>query len=147
MIELPTILVGMGKVNDNLKRFPQVSSRVSQKVRFENCSKDDVAALIKGRCEVPVAPDLVEFTHKASSGYLAGKYEQAGGRVDKLEAKIIATYSNRICCPHLGMDISQSECADCRTCSIPTSDPALLKQWIACKSCPINPAYQESEAC
>ncbi|WP_319530845.1 ATP-binding protein [uncultured Cohaesibacter sp.] len=69
MIELPTILVGMGKVNDNLKRFPQVSSRVSQKVRFENCSEDDVSALINGRCEVPVASDLVKFTLKASGGY------------------------------------------------------------------------------
>ncbi|SNY91422.1 hypothetical protein SAMN04515647_1643 [Cohaesibacter sp. ES.047] len=69
MIELPTILVGMGKVNDNLKRFPQVSSRVSQKVRFENCSEDDVSALISGRCEVPVASDLVKFTLKASGGY------------------------------------------------------------------------------
>ncbi len=69
MIELPTILVGMGKVNDNLKRFPQVASRVSQKVRFENCSEDDVTALISARCEVPVAPDLVKFTLKASSGY------------------------------------------------------------------------------
>ena len=69
MIELPTILVGMGKVNDNLKRFPQVSSRVSQKVRFENCSEEDVSALINGRCEVPVASDLVKFTLKASGGY------------------------------------------------------------------------------
>lgn len=69
MIELPTILVGMGKVNDNLKRFPQVASRVSQKVRFENCSEDDVNALIAGRCEVPVAPDLTKFILKASGGY------------------------------------------------------------------------------
>ena len=69
MIELPTILVGMGKVNDNLKRFPQVASRVSQKVRFENCSEDDVNALISGRCEVPVASDLTKFVLKASGGY------------------------------------------------------------------------------
>lgn len=69
MIELPTILVGMGKVNDNLTRFPQVASRVSQKVRFEKCSKADVKALIADRCEVPVADDLVDFTLKASGGF------------------------------------------------------------------------------
>lgn len=69
MIELPTILVGMGKVNDNLKRFPQVASRVSQKVRFENCSVEDVTALISNRCEVLVSEDLVKFTLKASCGY------------------------------------------------------------------------------
>ncbi|MCY1704420.1 AAA family ATPase [Pannonibacter sp. SL95] len=69
MIELPTILVGMGKVNDNLARFPQVASRVSQKVRFEKASRDDVRALIQLRCEVAVADDLLDFVLKASSGF------------------------------------------------------------------------------
>ncbi|KZK97313.1 MULTISPECIES: ATP-binding protein [unclassified Pseudovibrio] len=69
MIELPVILVGMGKVNDNLTRFPQVASRVSQKVRFKKCTEDDVRALIDGRCEVPVADDLLKFVHKVSGGY------------------------------------------------------------------------------
>lgn len=69
MIEMPTILVGMGRVNDNLLRFPQVASRISQKVRFEKATKDDVQAMISHRCEVPVANDLVEFVHKVSGGY------------------------------------------------------------------------------
>ncbi|WP_102866758.1 AAA family ATPase [Pseudovibrio exalbescens] len=69
MIELPVILVGMGKVNDNLTRFPQVASRVSQKVRFEKCTLDDVRALLDGRCEVPVADDLAKFVHKVSAGF------------------------------------------------------------------------------
>ncbi|MGM4981899.1 AAA family ATPase [Rhizobium sp. 11_C7_N12_5] len=69
MIELPTILVGMGRVNDNLARFPQVSSRVSQKVRFEKATKDDVRLLIKQRCEVPVAADLVDFVLTVSQGF------------------------------------------------------------------------------
>lgn len=69
MIELPTILIGMGKVNDNLTRFPQVASRVSQKVRFKPCSRDDVRALVAGRCDVPVADDLLDFVLKASGGF------------------------------------------------------------------------------
>ena len=69
LIELPTILVGMGRVNDNLARFPQVASRVSQKVRFEKASIDDVRALIAGRCEVAVAADLAEFVLKVSHGF------------------------------------------------------------------------------
>ncbi|SDR15977.1 ATP-binding protein [Pseudovibrio sp. Tun.PSC04-5.I4] len=69
MIELPVILVGMGKVNDNLTRFPQVASRVSQKVRFEKCSQGDVRGLIDGRCEVRVADDLLKLVHKVSGGY------------------------------------------------------------------------------
>lgn len=69
MIELPTILVGMGRVNDNLARFPQVASRVSQKVRFEAATIEDVRALIDARCEVKVADDLTQFVLKVSGGY------------------------------------------------------------------------------
>ncbi|WP_310620915.1 ATP-binding protein [Flexibacterium corallicola] len=67
--EIPFILVGMGKINDNLVRFPQVTSRVSQRVKFERSTKDDVRALMAGRCDMPVADDLVTFLHKASGGY------------------------------------------------------------------------------
>ncbi|MBO9421741.1 AAA family ATPase [Labrenzia sp. R4_2] len=69
MIELPTVLVGMGKVNDNLARFPQVASRVSQKVRFKKATREDVKALIGARCEVPVADDLLDFVLKVSAGF------------------------------------------------------------------------------
>ncbi|MBP1862170.1 AAA family ATPase [Rhizobium herbae] len=69
MIELPTILVGMGRVNDNLARFPQVASRVSQKVRFEKATKDDVRQLVRSRCEVPVADDLIDFVLTVSQGF------------------------------------------------------------------------------
>ena len=69
MIELPTILVGMGRVNDNLARFPQVASRVSQRVRFEKATKDDVRALIRARCEVTVADCLTDFVLTVSQGF------------------------------------------------------------------------------
>lgn len=66
---LPTILVGMGKLRDNLRRFPQIESRAPRKVQFRPAELADVQALIRGRCEVPVAPDLVEFVHRLSRGY------------------------------------------------------------------------------
>jgi DNA transposition AAA+ family ATPase len=69
IIELPIILVGMGKVNDHLTRFPQVSSRISQKVRFEKATLADVKTLIDQRCEVKVADDLAGFVFKVSQGY------------------------------------------------------------------------------
>lgn len=69
MIEFPTILVGMGRVNDNLARFPQVASRVSQKVRFDKATKEDVRLLIKHRCEVDVADDLLDFVLTVSQGF------------------------------------------------------------------------------
>lgn len=69
MIELPTILVGMGRINDNLARFPQVASRVSQKVRFEKATIEDVRAFIDARCEVKVADDLASFVLQVSGGF------------------------------------------------------------------------------
>ncbi|SNY91424.1 hypothetical protein SAMN04515647_1645 [Cohaesibacter sp. ES.047] len=91
--------------------------------------------------------DELEVSRTQISLYLSGKYEQAGGRVDRLEAKVIATYSNRILCPHLGCDITQTSCRECRTGPMPMSDPVQLKHWIACKSCPLNLTKQESAAC
>ncbi len=66
---MPTILVGMGRLRDNLRRFPQIESRAPNKVEFLPASVEDVQALIRGRCEVPVAPDLVGFVHRLSKGY------------------------------------------------------------------------------
>ena len=69
MLELPIILVGMGKIRDNLTRFPQVSSRVSQYVRFDPASREDVATFTSEVCEVLVADDLVSFVHRITGGF------------------------------------------------------------------------------
>ncbi|SLN38406.1 hypothetical protein AQS8620_01448 [Aquimixticola soesokkakensis] len=66
---MPTILVGMGQLRDNLRRFPQIESRAPNKVEFLPASLDDTADLIRGRCEVPVADDLIHFVAKASMGF------------------------------------------------------------------------------
>lgn len=63
------VLVGMGKIRDNLTAFPQVASRISRYVRFEPASRADVRALADGLCETPVADDVVGFVHQASGGY------------------------------------------------------------------------------
>ena len=69
MLEIPFILVGMGRIRQNLTRFKQISSRVGQPVEFKTCSLADVEALVKGLCEVPVAADLVAHLHDVSGGY------------------------------------------------------------------------------
>lgn len=63
------VLVGMGKIRDNLVAFPQVSSRVAQYCRFDKASLADVRAFADGLCEVPVADDLVGFIHHVTQGY------------------------------------------------------------------------------
>lgn len=69
MRHMPTILVGMGKLRDNLRRFPQIESRGPNKVAFKPATLQDARALIDGRCEVPVADDLVKFVWQRSRGY------------------------------------------------------------------------------
>lgn len=66
---MPTILVGMGKLRDNLRRFPQIESRGPNKVAFRPATLEDARALIDGRCEVPVADDLVRFVWQRSRGF------------------------------------------------------------------------------
>lgn len=66
---LPTILVGMGTLRDNLRRYPQIESRAPNKVEFLPADLDDTRALIAGKCEVPVAPDLVAFVQRVSRGF------------------------------------------------------------------------------
>jgi DNA transposition AAA+ family ATPase len=64
----PTILVGMGRLREHLRRFPQIESRAPHKVAFGRATPEDVAALFEGLCEVPVAPDLVALVHRLSGG-------------------------------------------------------------------------------
>ncbi|KQI67979.1 hypothetical protein AN189_12950 [Loktanella sp. 3ANDIMAR09] len=66
---VPVILVGMGTIRDQLKRFPQVSSRVSRYVGFRPADVDDVRRFLNERCRVKIADDLVYFVHKATGGY------------------------------------------------------------------------------
>lgn len=68
-LELPAILVGMDKINKNLVKYPQISSRVSQRVNFTRASKEDVRQFIDERCEVRVADDLVDFILKVTHGF------------------------------------------------------------------------------
>lgn len=67
---MPTILVGMGKLRDNLRRFQQIESRVgSNKAEFLPATLEDARALVKGLCEVPVADDMIQLIWKLSKGF------------------------------------------------------------------------------
>lgn len=68
MVEMPVILVGMGKIRNNLIRFPQIASRISQYVNFHPATIDDVRKFFDEICEVPVADDLVGFVHQVTGG-------------------------------------------------------------------------------
>lgn len=68
MLEIPFILVGMGRIRHNLTRFPQIASRIGQTVEFFPAPIDDTQALVERLCEVGVKADLVDFLHTVSEG-------------------------------------------------------------------------------
>jgi len=68
LIELPIVLVGMGKIKSNLTRFPQVASRVCRYVEFKPADFEDVRKFFDAKCDVPVADDLVGFVHRITKG-------------------------------------------------------------------------------
>jgi DNA transposition AAA+ family ATPase len=88
-IETPIILVGMGKINSALTRFPQIASRVSAHAKFEALTLEDTRALISGRAEVEVAPDLTSYLHAMSKGFARevlegiGAIERTGRRLGR----------------------------------------------------------------
>lgn len=69
LVGVPVILVGMGTIRDNLKKYPQTASRISRYIRFEPLSLTGVQEFLAEKCEVPVAPDLAALVHRASGGY------------------------------------------------------------------------------
>lgn len=69
MVEIPIILIGMGRIGHNLLRVPEVASRVGARVEFLPLTLEDTEAMVKGLAEVEVAPELIEFLHRASKGY------------------------------------------------------------------------------
>ena len=91
---LPTILVGMGTLRDNLRRFPQIESRAPNEVSFLPASLEDARALINGRCEVTVADDLIQYVWRASRGFnreildAIAHIERFGMRADVGEAGV-----------------------------------------------------------
>ncbi|WP_341990332.1 ATP-binding protein [Azorhizobium sp. AG788] len=88
-VEVPVILVGMGRLIKALTRYKQISSRVSAEVTFLGLTADDTRRLIAGRSEIEVADDLSIHLHKASNGYARevlegiGSIERVGRRLGR----------------------------------------------------------------
>ncbi len=62
------VLVGMGRLRDNLTRFPQIASRVSRYAKFEPASLDDVRKMFSALCDYPADDALIDFTHRVTLG-------------------------------------------------------------------------------
>lgn len=78
LLEIPFVLVGMGRIADGIRRYPQIASRTAPPVEFQRGSRDDIRALVDGLCEVPVGDCLVDFLHRASGGLVREAKEGIG---------------------------------------------------------------------
>ena len=91
-VEVPVILVGMGKLSKMLTRYKQISSRVSAEVTFAALTAEDTRRLVTERADVAVEDDLAHYLHQASGGYARevlegiGSIERVGRRLGRAVA-------------------------------------------------------------
>lgn len=85
-LEIPFVLVGMGKVRHGLKRFPQITSRVGQYVEFTPLTLKDVTAMVNGLGEVSVKPELIKLIHDYSKGFVR-EVKEAIASIERLAAR------------------------------------------------------------
>lgn len=84
---------------------------------------------------ITAVADEVGYSRTAISLAKAEKYT-AG--MDKLAARILDVYSDRIMCPHLQSDIAPNQCREFHTAPLPMSDPSELRHWLVCQTCSHN---------
>ncbi len=81
------------------------------------------------------------YSRPAISLARAGKYT---AEIDKIAAKVLEVYSDRILCPHLQADITPATCVEYHTTPIPMSDPQALKHWQRCQTCKHNQSLNKN---
>nr|DAI24849.1 MAG TPA: hypothetical protein [Caudoviricetes sp.] len=88
----------------------------------------------KAGSTAPVAKKI-GYARSSVALYLAGRYT---ANVDKIEKKIIGTYTNKILCPYTNEIIEKRECEEVEKQSLNTSNPVLFKLQLFCLSCPVK---------
>lgn len=74
---------------------------------------------------------------------LNGKYP---GDTSRMAARVLAKF-DRVTCPYTGRSLTRGQCAEEAGRDIPTSSPAALRQWRACKKCKFNPKNGDTHDC
>ncbi len=92
---------------------------------------------------IQAVADKLGYARPSISHALNKKYP---GKTDRVRAKVIATFCERVICHHTSTDIAQIECADLRSRPLPQSDAGELRQWLCCQSCPNNPDFTRRTA-
>lgn len=97
---------------------------------FISIMRDRLAAF--GGIKQALADEL-NMSRTTISLVLSGKY---GADTSKIEAAVMAAYTDRVACPHLDKSISQTDCAGFSKRLMPISNPPALRHWTACRACP-----------
>lgn len=72
---------------------------------------------------------------------VAGKYRGSTTRMARRVSAVLAP-ERMVACPHTGGELTITECAGISV-RMPTSGPAALRHWKACRDCAHNPQTQE----
>lgn len=111
-LEAPIILVGMGQLQDRIKRSPPIASRVGQWVNLARPDVDTATKDFKALCGCLVADDLAAWVAQASGGCMremmeaAAAVERAAARLKPDEAVALAALAGQALMPdrkHGGM--------------------------------------------
>ncbi len=82
----------------------------------------------------------VGMARPSLSMLLAGRYPAGLASVTrKFEGVVLRRYRDQVPCPHLNEPIGRLACAHFAGAPMSASDPARLRHWAACRSCPLNP--------
>ena len=57
--------------------------------------------------------------------------------------RIVRLYRDQVLCPHLRRGIAVAECHETAAAPLSTSNPEKLRQWRACRACPLNPSRED----
>lgn len=87
-----------------------------------------------GRGGKKKAAELLGVSRTTVSLIVRGKYIASNEHVAK---KVMAVFA-KLHCPHLGVDISHSQCREHSNREAPTTSPRQMKFWRACQSCAHN---------
>lgn len=109
-----------------VKKYPQLDERGQMLLR---------EALKKHGSRAAVAEQL-GVARTAVSQALNGRYP-ADAR--KLAAKIVERFADHVACPHLAREIRSAECVELRERPFVPTGREAVKQWQACRACPLNP--------
>lgn len=86
-----------------------------------------------------VAMDL-GCSESAIRGICAGCY---AGNPERLLAKAVAFYSDRVQCPFAGESIPKQQCQAISSAPKPFGGNVRARWWAACQSCPLKPPRQD----